>query len=169
MLERAVNAEKSQVLERFSLDRAAFEKMSLQEKAAVLDPFLGSGATAQAAKRTGRKFVGSDLDAGNVKAAEVVLAGLAVRADDVGVDQGPPVGRVGPRVVQPLDDEPHPGVADEHVPDPGLAGARGGKRVDPRQPDAEENSIVILSQFIQGFHQCFAVHFTQLFVVGIHT
>ena len=36
----------------------------------VIDPFLGSGTTAIAAIKTGRKFAGCDIDAGYVKAAK---------------------------------------------------------------------------------------------------
>ncbi len=35
----------------------------------VMDPFLGSGTTAVAAIRTGRRFVGGDIEAGNVRTA----------------------------------------------------------------------------------------------------
>jgi DNA modification methylase len=41
----------------------------------VLDPFMGSGATAVAARETGRHYVGYDTDADYVEAAEARVAG----------------------------------------------------------------------------------------------
>jgi len=35
----------------------------------VIDPFLGSGTSAIAALKTGRKFLGCDIDAGYIKKA----------------------------------------------------------------------------------------------------
>jgi len=43
----------------------------------VLDPFMGSGTTAVAARRTGRKFIGYDTEMSYVKAARERVASLA--------------------------------------------------------------------------------------------
>lgn len=43
----------------------------------VLDPFMGSGTTGVAAKRTGRRYVGYDTDATYVRAANERIASLA--------------------------------------------------------------------------------------------
>ncbi len=48
----------------------------------VLDPFMGSGSTAVAAVRTGRHFVGFDLDPEYVATAEARIAAERARPDD---------------------------------------------------------------------------------------
>jgi site-specific DNA-methyltransferase (adenine-specific) len=40
----------------------------------VLDPFIGSGTTAVAASRSGRRYVGYDTDAGYIELARTRLA-----------------------------------------------------------------------------------------------
>lgn len=62
----------------------------------VLDPFMGSGSTAVAALRTGRRYVGYDLDAGYAKKAEerveterkVLEAGRSIPAGDSEAPEG---------------------------------------------------------------------------------
>ena len=48
--------------------------MSTDENDVVLDPFVGTGTTAIAAKRLGRKYIGFDIDAKYTKITENKLA-----------------------------------------------------------------------------------------------
>ena len=48
--------------------------MSSDEGDTILDPFMGTGTTALAAKRLGRKYIGIELDAKYVEIAESKLA-----------------------------------------------------------------------------------------------
>jgi site-specific DNA-methyltransferase (adenine-specific) len=48
----------------------------------VVDPFLGSGSTAVAAVRTGRKFLGCDIDKGYVRLAQERVAGALREAEN---------------------------------------------------------------------------------------
>jgi site-specific DNA-methyltransferase (adenine-specific) len=47
--------------------------MSTDENDTVLDPFVGTGTTAVAAKRIGRKYIGFDIDTGYVEIAKAKL------------------------------------------------------------------------------------------------
>jgi len=45
------------------------DQVGIPEGATVLDPFMGSGSTAVACHRTGRKFIGIEIDAGHFDTA----------------------------------------------------------------------------------------------------
>ena len=47
--------------------------MSSDENDIILDPFIGTGTTAVAAKRLGRKYIGIELDPQYVQIAEAKL------------------------------------------------------------------------------------------------
>lgn len=54
----------------------------------VLDPFVGSGSTAVAAVRTGRKFIGCDIDEGYVRLARERVAGALLEAENGSREDG---------------------------------------------------------------------------------
>lgn len=75
----------------------------------VLDPFMGSGTTAVAAVRTGRRYVGFDTDADYVRAA-TERARAEVERREAGVA---PDGRRSWKVVAPREPERRPTLLDE--------------------------------------------------------
>ena len=67
----------------------------------VLDPFLGSGSTVVAARRTGRAAIGYDLDP-----AYVELARARVVREDAGLEEGSPTGKTKPAAARlPVTDD----------------------------------------------------------------
>ena len=57
-------------------------EMTSEPGEVVFDPFLGSGTTAVAAVGAGRKFVGGDIEAGNVTTARDRLEGGGAAATE---------------------------------------------------------------------------------------
>jgi len=68
----------------------------------VLDPFLGSGSTAVAAVRAGRRYAGYDTDASYIELAhERVAEALAAQSSGNSDAPGSPAGLVPPRIAHP--------------------------------------------------------------------
>jgi site-specific DNA-methyltransferase (adenine-specific) len=60
---------------------------TFSEQAVVLDPFVGSGTTAVAAKRLGRKFIGIDINREYIEIARRRLEGIRVKKQTSGKTQ----------------------------------------------------------------------------------
>ena len=106
----------------------------------VLDPFMGSGSTLVAAVRTGRRYVGYDLEQSYVSIPkERVDAEIARLAEDFG---GP---RQDPKVLENArSDETHRTLAEEAIEESGFAITRRNVRIEGLRVDvvAEDKSGV---------------------------